>query len=181
MKRLILVCAALLLWGTSANAKDIAGMIQAELVSDTQGACNVSYSSYCLSDNCECARFTGDFSGSQIGKGSVDLFVTIDRGAQVSSVGGPSCYPFFASAQITAARDQATMNIVGASCASAPTTSKVTGGFGIQVTEATGWGWGGLGSVSGNMNRSTGVAVVHYVGKQASDSAGSPPGFGFGF
>jgi hypothetical protein len=180
MKPLMVVCVALLLWASSANAKDIAGMIQAGLVSDTPGACDVDYS-YCPSGNCECAKFAGDVSGGQIGRGSVDLFVTIDRGAQLSPAGTPSCYPFFASAQITAARDQATMNIVGASCASAPGTSKVTGGFGINATEVTGLGWGGLGSVSGSMNRSTGVAVVHYIGKQAGVSAGSLPGFGFGF
>lgn len=80
MKRLIVICAALLLWAGSVSAKGIAGVIKGQLVSDTSGACDVSYSSYCLSGNCECARFSGDTSGSRIGRGSVHLLMTIDHG-----------------------------------------------------------------------------------------------------
>lgn len=163
MKRLIVVCAPLLLWASSVSAKGIAGAIKGQLVSDTSGACDVGYSSYCPSGDCECARITGDVSGSGIGRGSVNLLMTIDHGAQVSPAGAPTCYPIFASAQITTPHDQEIMNMVGAICAPASgQTAKVTGGFGIK-SSTVGW-WGGWGSVSGRISPSTGVAVVRYLG-----------------
>lgn len=161
MKCLIVVC-AVLLWAGSANAGGIAGVIKGGLISDTSGACGVGYSSYCPSGECECAKFVGVVSGNQTGRGAVNLFMTVDRGAEVSPDGAPTCYPIFASAQISASRDHETLNFIGTTCTPASgVIAKITGGFGIESSEVGTLGWGGLG---GSVNLSTGAAVVHFRG-----------------
>ena len=60
------------------------GTVKGALSSQSNGACDVGYSSLCPSGDCVCDIFTGSISGSPIGKGQAQLWITIDNGAALS-------------------------------------------------------------------------------------------------
>lgn len=161
MKSVIIAC-AVLLWAGSANAGHTAGVIKGRLVGISSGSCGVGYSAYCPSGACECDEFVGTIAGNPIGKGSADVLVTVDYGAEVSPGGAPTCYPLFAVLEISTSRDHETIDATGTSCDPVSgSIEKITGGFGIDSSDAGASGWG---SLTATVNLSTGTAVMRYSG-----------------
>lgn len=158
MKTLRMVVLIALFSPVSAFAGRISGTIKGGLTSQTSGACNVGYSTYCPSGNCYCDEFTGTISGNPIGKGTVILDATVDQGAALSN--SPTCYPVFLILQVNA-RDTEIINGVGSACNTNGQIDALSGGFGIIQSAVGAAGWG---TVKGTFNLSTGAAVVKYSG-----------------
>ena len=136
------------------------GTVKGALSSQSNGACDVGYSSLCPSGDCVCDIFTGSISGSPIGKGQAQLWITIDNGAALST--GPTCFPLFGVLGIATPRDTETINVTGSACNPAKgATDTLSGGFGINQSAAGGRAWG---TVTGTVNLSTGAGVVKYSG-----------------
>ena len=158
MKLWCMLALLVVLSPASAFAGHVSGTIKGGLTSQTSGACNVGYSTYCPSGNCYCDEFTGTISGNPIGKGTVILDATVDQGAALSS--GPTCYPVFLILQINA-RDTEVIDGVGSACNTNGQIDALSGGFGIIQSAVGAAGWG---TVKGTFNLSTGAAVVRYSG-----------------
>jgi len=143
-----------------ALAGHTSGTIKGTLSSQSDGACDVGYSSFCPSGDCVCDIFIGSISGNPIGKGPAELWITIDNGAALSS--GPTCFPVFGALSISTSRDTEIINGVGSACNTAKgNTDTLSGGFGISESAAGASAWG---SLTGTVNLSTGVGVVKYSG-----------------
>ncbi len=139
------------------------GVISGNAVSNFAGPCDVGYSQFCPSGNCQCQEFTGTIKGNLIGTGSTTIFVTIDYGAGTGPTVAPSCYPFFASLAIDTSKDSEIVNATGTSCLPAyGGTATLTGSFGIDSSNIAGLsGWGTL---KGSLNTSTGAIVIRFSG-----------------
>jgi hypothetical protein len=149
-----LICPAIALAGHTT------GTIKGRLLSQNPGACEVGYSSFCPSGTCICDIFTGTISGNPIGKGTAELWLTIDEGAALS--GGSTCLPLFGSFAITTSRDSEVIDTVGSACNIAGgTADTLSGGFGISQSAVGAKAWGNL---TGTFDFSTGSGVVKYSG-----------------
>jgi hypothetical protein len=136
------------------------GTVKGALSSQSNGACDVGYSSLCPSGDCVCDIFKGSISGTPIGRGQAQLWITVDNGAELSS--GPTCFPLFGVLGIATPRDTETINVTGSACNPAKgATDTLSGGFGINQSAAGGRAWG---TVTGTVNLSTGAGVVKYSG-----------------
>ena len=153
------VLLVLAFWPATALAGRTSGTVKGHLVSQTEGACNVGYSSYCSSGNCICDLFEGTISGNPIGKGSALLDVTVDQGAELS--GGRTCFPLFGVLGIETSRDTEVINAVGSVCETTGNTEMLSGGFGISQSARGAGAWGTL---TGSFNVSNGAGLVNYSG-----------------
>jgi hypothetical protein len=143
-----------------ALAGHTSGTVKGALSSQSNGACDVGYSSLCPSGDCVCDIFKGSISGTPIGRGQAQLWITVDNGAELSS--GPTCFPLFGVLGIATPRDTETINVTGSACNPANgATDTLSGGFGINQSAAGGRAWG---TVTGTVNLSTGAGVVKYSG-----------------
>ncbi|MGH7972768.1 MAG: hypothetical protein ACREIC_28980, partial [Limisphaerales bacterium] len=123
----------------------------------------------CPTSSCTCVQVFGATVGvvaglpNIAGKGSANLFLTIDNGAATVSAAG-HCTPFFGVAELTTTRrgkaSSETLNLNGVSCS--PLTnanSPILGGFGISTTPAPINGGKGFGKVSGFLDPSGNVSL----------------------
>jgi hypothetical protein len=143
-----------------ALAGHTSGTFKGSLLSQSSGACDVGYSSFCPSGNCVCDIFVGTISGNPIGKGPAELWATVDDGAALS--GGLTCFPIFGTLAISTSRDTEVINATGSACNDAKgTVDTLSGGFGISQSAVGASAWG---SLTGSFNLSNGTGVVKYSG-----------------
>jgi hypothetical protein len=154
-----IVMLAMLLPGI-AIAGHSSGTVKGALSSQSNGACDFGYSSYCPSGDCVCDIFVGTISGNPIGKGQAKLWITVDNGAALSS--SPTCFPVFGVLTVVTSRDTEIINATGSACNPAKgDTDALSGGFGISQSAAGARAWGTL---TGTVNLSNGAGVVKYSG-----------------
>ncbi|MGA2409119.1 MAG: hypothetical protein ABSG46_01865 [Candidatus Binataceae bacterium] len=143
-----------------ALAGHTSGTVKGSLLSQSSGPCDVGYSSFCPSGNCVCDIFVGTISGNPVGKGTAELWATVDNGAAVSS--GLTCFPVFGALGISTSRDTEVINATGSACNNAGgTVDTLSGGFGISQSAVGANAWG---SLTGTFDLSTGAGVVKYSG-----------------
>lgn len=91
--------------GISINATQIS--------EDDSGPCSMPgflYDDLCPTGACICRKFSGTIRGGLIGKGPVNISVTIDTGAITST---PGCTPFFGAGVGTTPRASVSVNVTG--------------------------------------------------------------------
>lgn len=132
----------------------------------TDGHCNDSYDDVCPStDNCICQEYKGSLSGhfgGRNGRGSADLFLTIDNGLATAEPNG--CRPFFGNGFLSTPLGPITINTTGAFCDSIGNSSqmKLLGGFGIAPGGAVPVG---LGTISGAFDKNRNILTVKFSGR----------------
>jgi hypothetical protein len=126
----------------SAFAGHTSGSVSGTLVSQTDGACDAGYSSFCPSGDCICDFFSGVISGNPIGKGSAKLWATVDEGAALST--GSTCFPVFGSLDISTSRDVEIIDTAGSSCNTNNSINTLSGGFGIAQSAVGASAWGSV-------------------------------------
>jgi hypothetical protein len=92
--------------------------VKARFVSETAGPCSSNpsdYDSFCPSLSCVCDIYSGTVNGALLGKGTIDISLTVDTGAATPS-SGSSCRPFFGVASFAARRDSETEDTTGTIC-----------------------------------------------------------------
>lgn len=130
---------------TAARTVNTAISITATQISeDDTGPCKMpgfAYDEFCPSgsNNCICRKFAGTVRGGLIGKGPLQISITVDNDAATST---PGCVPFFAGAEGTTQRVSQSINAVGVICQSMQRNRKnpVSGGAGLIPSGQSGWG-----------------------------------------
>jgi hypothetical protein len=117
------------------------------------GACITAntYAEICPSGTCECFTITdAKVSGRLYGKGTADVFATIDLGNGLSGT-PPTCLPVYGAVILNTSGKKAateTVNFQGAFCAPASVNGKGSVGAAWQIVESTN-NESGLGTVTG--------------------------------
>ena len=147
------VIAVLIINAAPALARVTSVSVKASLVSETMVACSTNpsdYDSFCPSGSCVCDTYSGTVNGPLLGRGTIDISLTVDTGAATP---GPAsgCTPFFGIASFSARRDSEAENVTGTICSTFGNSQKssVAGGFGITSSAIGESGWGTL---SGTLN-----------------------------
>ena len=156
-----MIVAMLMAIGTSAFARVTAVAARTTFVAETPGRCSMNSSDYdflCPSGTCVCDTYSGTVSGALLGRGTINISITVDTGAATPG-SGPGCTPFFGLVSLAAARDTETEEATGTICAPFANTqrSSVSGGFGIIGSAIGESGWGTL---SGTLNRGASPALL---------------------
>lgn len=130
----------------------------------TAGACTNSYDDLCPIGTCECQEYTGTLSAhihGLSGRGTADLFFTIDLGAATSTPDG--CAPIFGNGFLTTPLGSLTINIMSVLCdpTSAKAPANFSGGFGVAPGGAIS---SGFGTISGTLNVTTGALSSSFKG-----------------
>jgi hypothetical protein len=136
----------------------------------TPGACTEGYADQCPTSSCTCVQIPGATVGvvaGQIniaGKGSANVFLTLDNGATTPSATG-DCTPFFGVAELTTTRggkaSSETLNLNGVSCSPLTTANNpILGGFGISTTPPPVHGGKGYGKVAGYLDPEGNVSLT---------------------
>jgi hypothetical protein len=112
-----------------------------------EGACTEpGYDARCRVGPCECIQIlnanVGKVPGKRsiAGKGTANLYLTLDYGAEMPTTPGQEeCIPFFGIAELSTARGTTpiseTLNLVGVNCLPVTTADyPVLGGFGVSQT-----------------------------------------------
>jgi hypothetical protein len=153
------------LWAWRADAASIGGQLKLKPNGGpTMVACTNSYDSLCPSGACECQEYIGTLSAhirGLSGRGTADLFFTIDLGAATSVPDG--CAPVFGNGFMTTPLGNLTINIMGALCDPTSTNAPAnfSGGFGIAPGGAIS---SGFGTTSGALDLKTGGLSVTFKG-----------------
>jgi hypothetical protein len=86
-------------------------------VAITDGACTQGFSAQCPTGHvCECFTAMGaKFSSSGIGKGSANLFATVDTSATFGPL-GEDCVPLYAEFDVIAKKDSPNFDVIGGAC-----------------------------------------------------------------
>jgi len=154
-----------MLWAWRADAASIGGQLKLTPTGPPVAvACNNSYDKLCPSGSCECQEYKGTLSAhfrGHGGRGTADLFFTIDLGSATSSPDG--CAPVFGNGFLTTPLGDVTINIMGALCdpTSANAPADFSGGFGIAPGSAI---TSGFGTISGTLNLKTGALSSSFKG-----------------
>jgi hypothetical protein len=156
-----IVIAILALTAAPALARVTSVAVKARFVSETAGPCSSNpsdYDSFCPSLSCVCDIYSGTVNGALLGKGTIDISLTVDTGAATPS-SGSSCRPFFGVASFAARRDSETEDTTGTICSPFGNNQKssVAGGFGIISSAIGESGWG---TISGTLNEGTAPALL---------------------
>lgn len=130
-----------------ARTANTSASVSAHLDSTTPGACSANSSDYdhfCPSGNCSCLEYSGTIRGGLIGRGTVNVSLTLDDDAVTAT---PGCQPFFAEVSYSTTRDTGTVNATGTICKSISRKplDPVTGGVGLKDSGVGAVGWGTLG------------------------------------
>lgn len=141
----MLVAVMILVEAMPATARTVntsASITATQVSEDDSGPCvmpGFAYDGLCPSGTCICRKFSGTIRGGLIGKGPVNISLTIDTGAVTST---PGCTPFFGAATGTTQRVSQSVNTVGVICPSMQRNKKnpVSGGAGIIPAGQSGWG-----------------------------------------
>ena len=189
MSRLVVGFLAVLLTAGVAHAQVTElryALITGTASAPTAGACTgQGYADQCPSGNCTCVTVTGATVGAfstcaaapncfpLAGKGTADLFLTFDVGADMPTLPQtPQCTPFFGVANLTTTRHHSpsteTLNLTGVNCNKitllGQTDNPVLGGFGISSTPAPVNGGTGFGKIRGFYDGSTGAVSLKIHG-----------------
>lgn len=154
-----------MLWAWRADAASIGGQLKLTPNGPPIAtACTNSYDSLCPSGNCECQEYTGTLSAhihGRSGRGTADLFFTIDLGSATSVPDG--CAPIFGNGFMTTPLGSLTINIMGALCdpTNANSPANFSGGFGVAPGGAIS---SGFGTTSGALNLKTNTLSVSFKG-----------------
>lgn len=130
-----------------------------QISEDDSGPCKMpgfAYDDFCPSGagNCICREFSGTVRGGLIGKGPVQISMTVDNGAITST---PGCVPFFVGAEGTTQRVSQSINALGVICPSMQRNRKnpVSGGAGLIPSGQSGWG-----TLSGTLDEDKAPALL---------------------
>lgn len=103
------------------SLKNYKGTVKLSGGTFVSGPCTTSsFTDRCTNDNCECATFSGTYSGTA-GKGTVNYNVTINYGDGEATIGSGAdanqgCSPIFGQLVITASKDTETFDVMGGGC-----------------------------------------------------------------
>ena len=122
----------------------ISGTFTATPATLTSGACSggtAGFAAQCATGHtCSCAEDEGaEFTANLIGKGTANVFITIDESAGyglpvTSSPGEPTvCHPFVAEFDVSARKDTEELEAVGGDCLG-QTTTPFGGNFGLEAS-----------------------------------------------
>jgi hypothetical protein len=155
------VIAVLIINAEPALARVTSVSAKASFISETPGDCGTNpsdYDSFCPSKSCACDTYSGTLSGPLLGRGTIDISLTVDTGAATPS-SGSGCTPFFGIASFSTRRDSETENVTGTICSTFGNSQKssVSGGFGIISSAIGESGWG---TISGTLNEAKSPALL---------------------
>jgi hypothetical protein len=127
----------------SGKTKNISGAISGSAGSPGAGACsggNQGFANQCIGGHtCTCTQISGaNFSGNLIGKGSANIFITVDASAGFglptpTQQPMPECFPFVSEIDLIAKNDTQVLDATGAIC-SAKRDSQLGGAFAIGAS-----------------------------------------------
>lgn len=111
------------------------------------GECTTGYSDQCPSGTCECFTITDAKLTGKLGKGSADVFATLDLGDALADA-PPTCTPVYGETILTLKGQTETIDFQGAFCGAETVKGKASASGGWQIVESTDSA-SGLGTVSG--------------------------------